>query len=62
MQFTKLKDGRVVNRECRYIVIHPIGKEYEITLGVEVLAITNSVDNAMKYVASYINNLRRMVC
>lgn len=36
MQFTKLKDGRVVNRECRYIVIHPIGKEYEITLGVEV--------------------------
>ena len=28
LEFKRLKDGRIVNKEYQYIVIHTIGKEY----------------------------------
>ena len=61
LEFKRLSDGRIVNKEYQYIVIHTIGKEYEVTIGCESLFISNSLDNVFSFVLEYIQRVKGMV-
>lgn len=61
LEFKRLKDGRIVNKEYQYIVIHTIGKEYEVTIGCESLFISNSLDSIFRFVLQYIQRVEGRV-
>ena len=61
LEFKRLKDGRIVNKEYQYIVIHTIGKEYEVTIGCESLFISNSLDNVFSFVLQYIQRVEKLL-
>ena len=47
--------------EYQYIVIHTIGKEYEVTIGCESLFISNSLDNVFRFVLQHIQRVEGRV-
>ena len=61
LEFKRLKDGRIVNKEYQYIVIHTIDKEYEVTIGCESLFISNSLDSIFSFVLQYIQRVEKLL-
>ena len=61
LEFKRLRDGRIVNKEYQYIVIHTVGKEYEVTIGCDSLYNSKSLDNVFSFVLEYIQRVEGRV-